>query len=126
MSQFTTPLVVKKIGKQKWKLLESFEYHVKKYPSKEIIKVPAGFITDFASVPKIFQHIIKPDGKHSKADVIHDYCYVTGIYSKFKADRIFLEAMKVLHVKFWKRQVMFYAVLLFGFVAWYKHRWSGT
>lgn len=122
MSQFTTKLVVEKINNIYWKLLEGFEYHVGTYPSDEIIKVPAGFITDFASVPKMFRGLIKRDGKHGKAAVIHDYCYATAIYSKFKADRIFLEAMAVLGVNLWKREIMFHAVLWFGFIAWFKHR----
>jgi len=124
MSQFTTELVVKKVDKKHWKLLEGFEYHVGEYPSKEIIKVPVGFITDFASIPKIFRGIIKRDGKHKKAAVIHDYCYATAIYSKFKSDIIFLEGMAVLGVEPWKREVMFHAVVMFGWWSWYKHRWK--
>ena len=122
MSQFTTELVVEQIDNRYWKLLEGFEYHVGTYPSDEIIKVPAGFITDFASVPKLFHDIIKPIGKHGKAAVIHDYCYATAIYGKFKSDCIFLEAMNVLGVEPWKRRVMFNAVLFFGFYAWIKRR----
>jgi len=122
MSQFTTELVVKQLNERWWVLKEGFEYHVGEYPSKEIIIVPAGFITDFASVPKIFWGIIKPTGKHGKAAVIHDYCYATAIYSKFRSDQIFLEAMTVLGVEPWKRNVMFHAVVCFGFFAWIKRR----
>lgn len=122
MSQFTTELRVKQLDERWYELLEGFEYHVGEYPSEEIITVPAGFITDFASVPKIFHGIIKPTGKHGKAAVIHDYCYATAIYGKVKSDLIFLEAMKVLNVSVWKRNIMYTAVVLFGFAAWYKHR----
>lgn len=122
MSQFTTDLMVKPIDDQNWSLIEGFEYHVGKYPSEEIITVPVDFITDFASVPKMFHWIISPKGKHTKAAVIHDYCYETELYSKFKSDRIFLEAMKVLNVKLWKRIIMFSAVVGFGLGAWNKCR----
>ena len=122
MSQFTTELVVKQLDERWWKLLEGFEYHVGEYPSDEIITVPVGFITDFASVQKLFQGIISPTGKHGKAAVIHDYCYATAIYSKFRSDKIFLEAMTVLGVDPWKRQTMFHAVVIFGFYAWFKRR----
>lgn len=123
MSQFTTPLNAVPISDDQWILLTGFEYHVGSYPSKEIILVPEGFVTDFASIPKIFQPIIKPDGPHAKAAVIHDYCYYTACYSKIRSDQIFLEAMRVLNIEEWKRNVMFTAVLLFGWCAWYKHRW---
>jgi len=36
-------------GRQRWKLLEPLEYEV--FPGHTLI-VPAGFITDFASVPR--------------------------------------------------------------------------
>jgi hypothetical protein len=38
-------------------------------------------------------------------------------------DKVFLEGMEVLKVKKWKRYTMFWAVVLFGGYAWYKHRW---
>ena len=123
MSQFTTPLEVKPIGNDRWELIAGFEYHVGCYPSDEIIVVPPGFTTDFASIPKPFQPIIKPRGRHGKAAVIHDYCYYTACYSKLRSDRIFLEGMEVLKVEEWKRQVMFHTVVAFGWLAWYKHRW---
>jgi len=122
MSQFTTPLVADKISEKYWILKEAFEYHIGTYPSEEVIKVPAGFITDFASIPKIFWSVLPPDGPYAKAAVVHDYCYRTGCYSKWKSDLIFLEGMRVLQVAKWKRRTMFTAVVLFGWFAWYKRR----
>jgi len=122
MTQFTTRLSVEPIGDNLWKLLESFEYHVGKYPSDEVIKVPEGFITDFVSIPRIFWVIIPPVGIYGKAAVIHDYCYRTACYQRLKSDKIFLEGMKVLKVKRWKRNVMYWAVATFGWLAWYNHR----
>lgn len=122
MSQFTSKLLVEPIGGGKWELQEGFEYHVGCYPSDEIIVVPKGFITDFASVPKPFWPIIDPVGEHGKAAVIHDFCYATACYNKYRSDQIFLEGMIVLDVEKWKRETMFYAVVSFGWWAWYKHR----
>ena len=122
MSQFTTELVVEQIDDKYWKLIEGFEYHVGEYPSDEIVKVPAGFITDFASVPKIFHSILPPTGPYKAAAMVHDFCYQTAIYSKTKSDLIFLEGMKVLNVSMWIRQLMFYSVFLFGWYAWFNHR----
>lgn len=123
MSQFTTELVVEQIGNSKfYRLLESFEYHIGSYPSNEIILVPAGFITDFASTPPFLRWLIPPQGKYGKACVIHDYCYATACYSKLKSDKIFLEGMEVLGVSQWKREMMYNGVVVFGWWAWYKHR----
>ena len=122
MSQFTTKLNVEPIGKNLWELQEGFEYHVGYLNSDERIIVPAGFITDFASVPRVFWPIIDPIGEHGKAAVIHDYCYATACYKRLRSDSIFLEGMEVLEVEKWKRQAMYNAVVMFGWWAWYKHR----
>jgi len=122
MSQFTTKLEVEPLGGKYWKLTKGFEYHVGCYPSDEVIIVPKGFVTDFASVPRVFWPIIDPVGKHGKAAVIHDYCYATACYRRLRSDEIFLEGMEVLKVKKWKRISMYSAVVTFGWWAWYKHR----
>lgn len=122
MSQFTTPFVGELMGKNRWRVKEAFEYHVGTYPSNEIINVPIGFVTDFASVPRIFWSIISPVDEHGKAAVVHDYCYSTGIYDKKRTDEIFLEAMKVLGVNKVKRNVMYLCVRTVGMYMWYKCR----
>jgi hypothetical protein len=122
MSQFTTPLVADKISEKEWILKDSFEYHIGSYPSEEIIKVPIGFITDFASIPKVFWGILPPDGPYAKAAVIHDYCYRYGLYTRRRSDQIFLEGMEVLEVERWKRTTMYYAVRDFGWYSWYRRR----
>lgn len=119
MSQFTTPFIGELIGDNKWKLVEPFEYHVGSYPSEEIITVPEGFVTDFASVPRVFWHLISPIDKHGKAAVIHDYLY----RHKYQDDRkrcddIFKEAMEVLHVSAWKIFCIYWAVRIFGQFKW--------
>lgn len=122
MSQFTTNFKGELIGKNKWKNIEQFEYHVGSYPSEEIITVPVGFETDFASVPRIFWAYISPIDTHAKAAVIHDYCYATACYNRKRSDELFLEGMVVLSVPPWKRVCMYYAVRWFSWYAWWNHR----
>jgi hypothetical protein len=125
MSQFTTELKVRQMGNTKYYvLLEGFEYHVGEYPSDEVIMVPAGFVTDFASFPRILWPIFPPNGKYGKAAVIHDYCYKTACYSKSRSDKIFLEGMEVLGVVEWKRKLIYNGVVYLGWFAWFKHRWN--
>jgi len=122
MSEFTTNFKGELIGKNLWKNLERFEYHVGSFPSQEIIIVPSGFITDFASVPRIFWAVISPIDTHAKAAVIHDYCYYMALYSRKRCDEIFLEALNVLNVPEWKAHCMYRAVRIGGWRAWSKHR----
>lgn len=86
------------------------------------IVVPAGFSTDFASVPRIFWSILPPWGPYAPAAIVHDYLYVTGIIPKKQADDIFLKIMKNLKVSKWKRNTMYQAVKLGGGEAWDEYR----
>lgn len=122
MSQFTTPFVGELIGLNLWIVREPFEYHVGSYPSLEVIKVPVGFITDFATIPRIFWPIISPIDIHGKAAVIHDYCYEIALYPRKRCDEIFLESLEVLDVNKAKRNIMYYAVREFGYSYWFKCR----
>lgn len=121
-SKFTGEIIVKLLSENFWELAEEMEYHVGSFPSDEIIKIPIGFRTDFASVPRLFWGILPPVGKYAKAAVLHDYICFERMYSRKKCDDIFLEAMKVLKVKRPIRNIMYWAVRIFGWWAWYFGR----
>lgn len=121
MSSFTSDLITKHIDGKKWEVMQPFRYRVGTKYSLEIITVPVGYITDFASIPKVFWLIVgHPAGKHGKAAVIHDCLYSTQIYSRKRSDEIFREAMKVSKVSRWKRAVIYRSVRMFGMFAWKK------
>lgn len=83
--------------------------------------VPQGCQTDFASIPRILWPIFPPWGKYTRAAILHDYLYSSsGKCSRFLADALFRDAMRELGVPVWKRVVMYYAVRLFGHLAWYN------
>ena len=109
---FHTPLVLSpNDAGTSWTLHEAFSYD----SSLGTITVPAGFTTDFASVPRLFWNVLPPFGRYGKAAIVHDYLYRTrGLVSKPVADALFLEAMKALGVGTLTRYTMFLAVRLFG------------
>ncbi len=127
MSSFTKPLIVKEVmgSENTWELFSEFEYHVGEEGSKDIILVPAGFKTDFASIPRLFWNILHPAGPHRGAAVIHDYLYNQRHVHKRtrkECDKIFLEAMEALGVSWIKRHTMYRAVRSFGWAAWNKKK----
>jgi hypothetical protein len=122
MSQFTQPFVGELVGKNTWKVYVAFEYHVGTYPSKQIIYIPVGFITDFASIPRIFWPFISPIDEHGKAAVIHDYMYTIRYDKKSVCDKIYLEALTVLKVPEWKKFLLYNGVKYFGWYRWMKCR----
>ncbi|EEG2782570.1 DUF1353 domain-containing protein [Salmonella enterica] len=113
MSRFTTPAILEMLGHYNWRVHEPFAFYLSDDES-DVIEVPAGFITDLATVPRIFWILLPPDGKYAKAAIIHDYLYDNALRTKKEADLIFLDGMTVLGVPRWKRTVMYHAVRWFG------------
>ncbi|HII0646390.1 TPA: DUF1353 domain-containing protein [Salmonella enterica subsp. enterica serovar Yopougon] len=113
MSHFTTPAILEMLDHYLWRVHEPFEFYLSD-DNSDVISVPAGFVTDLASVPRIFWTLLPPDGKYAKAAIIHDYLYDNALRTKKEADRIFLDGMTILGVPEWKRIVMYLAVRIFG------------
>ena len=132
MSSFTTPLVASpQPDGRRWKLVNSFTYMIGSEDSGWKVVVRSGFVTDFASVPRLLWWLIPSWGKYGKAAVVHDFLYqkrfililLLGKYAPYTvtrgmADSIFLEAMEVLGVTWWKRTLMYQGVRCFGWLAW--------
>jgi hypothetical protein len=120
VSSFTSALIVEDLEDGKnWRVHSPFEYHVGRYPSNEVIKVPKDFVTDFASTPWGLRWIVPVHGKHGKAAVLHDFlCKQAkeGIVSRKYADEIFYEAMGVLKVPKWRKYAAYFAVRTFAIV----------
>lgn len=116
---FLTPLVVEVMPSGKrFRLYNRFTYQHK--PDTIPFNVPAGFETDFASIPRFARVLIPKLGRYNKAAVIHDFIYQSDQIQldRYQADVIFLDAMADLGVAKWKRTLMYWAVRIGGFLAW--------
>ncbi len=134
MAGFLTPLRVERLDSNKWRVIEEFDYRIGADKSPLMVRVYAGFITDFASIPRGMWNVFPPvGGEYDKAAVVHDMLYqdprVVNLLDnsripidKAKADGIFLEAMTVLGVSKWKRTTIYLAVKFGGSKAWNAHR----
>jgi len=80
--------------------------------------IPAGFVTDGASVPRGLWNLFPPFGRYNKAALLHDWLYQFGAMTRAQADWVFLEAMKELGVGFLTRWAMYSGVRAGGWVAW--------
>ena len=119
MSSFLSDLIVSPMSDgRNWKLRQSFSYHVGSRNSRFVVKVPKGFVTDFASVPQFLWFWIPYWGKYGKAAVIHDRLYQTHETERSIADAIFYEAMLVGGTKKWKARLMYFGVRIVGWLAW--------
>ena len=79
------------------------------------IWVPAGYVTDFASIPRVGRWLIPPFGRHAIAAVVHDWLYSIGEPGRRgEADDIFRDALRELGVGVARRNIMHGAVTAFG------------
>lgn len=119
---------------RRWKLIADWRYHLDDIK----IFIPADFIFDGASIPKVFRAIYNPTGYLLIAALVHDYCYKCGFYleifiegepafrvavSRTKADLMFKRIGNIEYVNHKKKTWVAYKTLQAGgWVAWNAHR----
>jgi len=98
---FLTPIRAEKIPfKDIWFLLKPFVYHhaPTEYLQEDFtVTVPAGFYTDWASVPRLPVIYRKYGNTGHEAALVHDYLYradCVPLVSKETADRTFYDALR--------------------------------
>jgi len=106
------------------RMLAMFRY----FSSYGVVVIPTGFLSDGASIPRIFWNIFSPFGLYLKAALIHDFLYSKDSDEIFKCDRstadlIFKEAMFNLGIGWVKRETIYRAVRLGGWMS-YKKKFS--
>lgn len=80
--------------------------------------VPKGFVTNFASVPRIPLVYELAGDTSSEAATVHDYLYSTHVVSRDVADAVLREASAITSVPWWRRQLMWAGVRMFGWSHW--------
>ena len=126
MQSFTAPLDIrfdaeasKTLGADHWRVITPFRYYLGEKYSEQWVTVPAGYLTDGASVPQLLWNLIPPWGSYGQAAVVHDLlCEYLAIVvagelvsiTRKSCDEIFYESMGVLGVPKWKRWVIYRGV----------------
>jgi hypothetical protein len=82
------------------------------------VEVPAGFVTDFASVPRLFWSVLRPDGEYAYAAVLHDYLYWMQTGKREEADLVLKYAMEEFKVGAATIDAIYTAVDKAGQIAW--------
>lgn len=111
-ARFHKPLTVEHIGEGQWRLTQYLAFYSAKFDRMLIVK--EGFVTDFASVPRVPGAYLLFAGIGESAAVVHDALYTSGEVSRKAADEIYLEALEASGVSAWRRLPMFWAVRAFG------------
>ena len=118
---FPDELRGKFIAKNQWAILEYFRYYS---DMAGLIIVPAGFVSDGASIPSVLWGVVGSpwSGKYPHAALVHDYLYFKQDFTRAISDKIFIEAMGILGVNWFKRRLMYRAVRTFGWLCWKKRK----
>lgn len=112
------------LGGDYYRVAESFRYYLGEKYTDQWVFIPAGMLTDLASIPRIVWNILPPSGKYGPAAIVHDrLCNTLQItqagkavaITRAQADAILGEAMEVLKVPWLKRVTISSAVAM--------HRW---
>lgn len=120
MAEFVTSLIIQDNDGFPFTLMRDLVY--KSDVLDAALVIPAGFNTDYASIPAIVQLLLPKVGRYDRAAVLHDYLYTMQFCDRGTADRVLKEAMKVLHVPGWRIALIYSGVRSGGWVAWAKHK----
>lgn len=86
------------------------------------ITVPAGFVTDYASIPEALWSLYSPHDQYSRAAIVHDYLYWSQLCTREQADNLFMIAMKESEVPKNMRDFVYAGVHLFGGSSWTENQ----
>lgn len=117
MNAFPDPLVFQHAGVSNGSMILRLTHRFRYLSTRHgEIKVPEGFHTDGASVPRVFWNIFSPFGDYFCAALIHDYLYSPNNrwFDRASSDRIFLDAMEDAGVPWLRRRVIYRAVRVGG------------
>ena len=95
---FDSVLVVRRTSDQLWEVVEPLVYRGR----RDTFVVPDGFLTDFASVPRVVVWLIPRFGRYTLAAVLHDWLVTEGLsrraVSARDADGVFRRVLRELGV----------------------------
>lgn len=97
-------------------LLEPMEYQVG--TTEAVITIPAGFVTDYASIPRPLWSIYSPHDQYSRAAIVHDYLYWSQLCTRTQSDNLFMIAMKESEVPETTRNKVYWGVRAGGESPW--------
>jgi hypothetical protein len=123
--KFTGPFITEDLpgGEDVWKIVVSYAFIDQ---DGRWYIVPAGTITDGASIPKglwiVAGHPRETD--IGQAAGVHDIDYRLGNGTRKECDQRLIRGMKVLGASWWKRQAVYAGIRLGGQVAWDGYRKS--
>ncbi len=86
--------------------------------TRDSIIVPAGFVAEFASIPRVLWSELSPVGEHTLAAIVHDYLYWFQPCEREEADNLLMIAMRDGGVSDLQRGAVYTGVRMASADAW--------
>lgn len=118
-------VAIEQIDAKQWRVVEPLRWVS---GNGDVVEVPSGSTTDFASTPRPLVWLKPRTGRHTAASVIHDYLWrvecPAGRMTYRTADRIFRDVMRDAEVPLLRRWVGWAAVRLAAIPFSKKVQWA--
>lgn len=112
---FSGPLDLRAYEPGEWVVLSPVTYRPR---TGQSIMIPAGFVTDLASIPALLRPVFDRMDASRLPAVLHDWLYCAQTTSRSDADSLFLEALERAGVGFVRRWAMYAGVRAGGWLYW--------
>lgn len=86
------------------------------------VVVPAGFVTDLASIPRVFWSLLPTDGTYTFPAIVHDFLYWTQPTERDVADKVFRYGMDDMKVSSVAASAIYAAVRVGGAGTWSNNK----
>jgi hypothetical protein len=118
MKQFNGDVILEELGNGSWKLQDDFSYE----DDYIQVTIKSNFITDGASIPKLFWSIIGNPLENDllKPAIIHDGLYTLMQKPRLECDKLLREMLLFNGTSKVKSYFIYYVVRLFGSSHWKK------
>lgn len=116
MPKYLNTLKTEQLSRSCYRLLDVLKFERE---GGELIEVPSGFLTNYASIKSLHNAILFPlyalvSGYGNYASTIHDYLYSEKKRSRKECDIIFYEALRAEGIARWRAYLMYLGVRIGG------------
>lgn len=112
MSRFRTTVILSPVECSDLWILEHPLVFVSTFLD-ETITIPAGFVYDANSLPRLLRIVVLPT-RYPGAAALHDYGYRFGLWPRYLVDALYREALAAEGCRLIPRWLRYIAVRLFG------------
>lgn len=119
------------MGGERWRVLDGFRFYLTDNEAGEFVDVPDGFVTNFASTPRIVWPLFPPAGSYAPAAIVHDKLFLAPIVRTAHGARpcpfeetphLFLAAAEACGTSWLTRRIMYRMLQAFSRPSWDVYR----